>query len=78
MQNKDIKAARTKAGLKTHLEATPVGDHQANGDAESAISVIRPIACTFLQQLRDKSGETIGVGRPAESSKLWVHNHTSK
>ena len=69
-----VQKVRLKMGLRTQLEDSPKGDHQANGLIEQALQSIRHQACILLSQL--ERGANISV-ETKHCLHAWAFVHAS-
>ena len=78
-----VKKACRGVGILVHLEPTPVGDHQANGAAETMVNILRAKANLMVQQVEEESGAKdgqviFGCDHPLYGWALvhsaWLHN----
>ena len=56
------------------VQASPRGDHQANGGAERTVQTLRGIARVLLSQIKTKTGEHIG---PSSQWWPWAVRHAA-
>ena len=68
-----VQALRSRIGMKTHVEQTPVGEHQSNF-SEGAVERIRQHVGTMLAEVEQKLGTAIKTGDPIHS---WAWRHSS-
>ena len=66
--------ARKRLGFKTRIKNPPVGAHQANGQVEKSVDVIRSLANVMLSMARERLGIEIGVKHPLFS---WAFVHSA-
>ena len=66
-----IQALRHRIGMETHIEQTPVGEHQSN-HAEGAIERIRQLVGTILAELEEKLQVKIKTSDPLHH---WCWRH---
>ena len=59
-----IVTARQRLGLKTLEQNPPLHQHQANGAVEKSIDLIRKLAMTLVQCVRDKAQVEVNVSHP--------------
>ncbi len=76
-----VRKALRAFGVGCKLEFAAVGNHQANGGAESTVNVLRQLAITFLQRVGHGCGldkPVFGALHPFTAWSLvhaaWVHN----
>ena len=68
-----VQALRHRIGMETHIEQTPVGEHQGN-HAEGAIERIRQLAGTMLSELEGRLNIKIKTFDPLHH---WCWRHAS-
>ena len=68
-----VQALRHRIGVETHIEQTPVGEHQGN-HAEGAIERIRQLAGTMLSELEGRLNIKIKTFDPLHH---WCWRHAS-
>ena len=76
-----VARARGKHGFKTFLVNSQLYDHETNGAVERMIQSIRNGSTVLLEQVRNRTGETIGVSHPLFAWSFvhasFVQNHYS-
>ena len=75
---KAIVTSRQCLGLKTLEQNPPIHHHQSNGAVEKAVDLIRRLAMTMVQCVREKAGVEITVQHPVFAWSFvhaaWVRN----
>ena len=68
-----VKSLRNRIGVETHVEQTPVGEHQANY-SENAVEKIRQHVGTILSELEERLKISIKTFDPLHQ---WCWRHSS-